>query len=184
MDLYRLGIKFFAETGRPVELTEFIPVFHEWIQKQIIAEHLLIDVHNYSHMQDGPGILLVAHQGNFSIDMMEGRMGLLYYRKQPIEALSDIIKPAVQACGLLEQDTRMRDRLRFRMKDMLIIANDRLLAPNNDETVAELQPPISAALKEVLAKSFQLSRVSDDPKERLTMRAQLLTQEVHHPQTD
>src|SRR5215467_6350582 len=100
MELYKLGVKFFGPHGHRVDLTEFIPVFHEWIQKQIINDHLLIDTHNYSHMHEGPGILLVAHQGNFSIDSAEARMGLLYYRKQPVQTFAEIVKPAVQGCRL------------------------------------------------------------------------------------
>jgi hypothetical protein len=173
MELYRLGIKFFAATGAPIQLTEFIPLFHEWIQKQVINNHLLIDTHNYSHIHEGPGILLVAHQGNFSVDMADDRMGLLYYRKQPVETFAEVVDPAVQACRLLEDDPRMRNRLRFRTNEMLIVANDRLLAPNNNETFSGLQPRLSAGLTQVLGQPFKLSRVSDDPKERLTIRAQI-----------
>ncbi|HYR43220.1 MAG TPA: hypothetical protein VER98_09365 [Terriglobia bacterium] len=171
MDLNRLGIKFFAATKGRIHLAEFIPVFHEWIQKQIIKDHLLIDTHNYSHMHEGPGILLVAHQGNFSIDTGDDRMGLLYYRKEPADTLADIVKPAVQGCGLLEEDPRMRGRLNFRTDEVLFVANDRLLAPNNDETFSQFEPRLSAALNQVLGKPFKLSRISDDPKERLTIRA-------------
>ena len=171
MDVYRLGIKFFAATGARTELTEFIPVFHEWIQKQVIDNHLLIDTHNYSHINEGPGILLVAHEGNFSIDMGDDRMGLLYYRKQPVDTLADVVMPAVQASRLLEADPRMRKQLRFHTDEMLIVANDRLHAPNNDETFSGLRPQLSAALTQVLGKPFKLSRISDDPKERLTIRA-------------
>jgi hypothetical protein len=170
MDLYRLGIKFFA-SGQRIDLTEFIPIFHEWIQKQIINEHLLIDVHNYSHMHEGPGILLVAQEGNFSADFADGRIGFLYYRKQPFHALEDIVKPAVQGCRLLADDARMRGRIHFSTDEVLIFANDRLLAPNSEETLSQIQPQLSAALKEVLGKSFKLSRIIDDPKERLTIRA-------------
>jgi hypothetical protein len=171
MDLYRLGIKFFAVSGEKMELTEFIPIFHEWIQKQVIHDHLLIDVHNYSHMHEGPGILLVAHQGNFSIDKSD-RVGLFYYRKQPVETLADVIKPALEGCKLLETDANVRGRLRFRTDDMLIVANDRLVAPNNDEAFLHFKPQLSSALSQVLGKSFRLARISDDPKDRLTIRAQ------------
>lgn len=175
MELYRLGIKFFAELTGRIELTELIPIFHEWIQKQTIEGHLLIDVHNYSHIEQGPGILLVAHQGNVSVDLADGRIGLLYYRKQPIAALTEIVKPAVQSCRVLEQDARMRGRFQFRTDDVLVVANDRLLAPNNNETFTELEPQLSSALRQVLEKPFKLSRVSEDPKERLTIRAEVFT---------
>jgi hypothetical protein len=172
MNLYRLGIKFFGVAGQAIEPTEFIPIFQEWIQKQTIENHLLIDVHNYSHIHDGPGILLVAHEGNFSMERADDRIGLLYYRKQPVQMFSEILKPAVQGCRLLENDSMLRGRLRFRSDEVLIVANDRLLAPNNDETFLALEPGVSAALNQVLGKSFKLSRISDDPKERLIIRGQ------------
>jgi len=175
MDLYRLGIKFFAAGGERIQPAELIPIFHEWIQKQAFENHLLIDVHNYSHIREGPGILLVAHQGNFSIDMTDDRMGLLYYRKQPVETLTEIIKPAVEGCRLLENDPRLRDRLGFHTDEVLVVTNDRLLAPNNDETFSTFEPQLSSALNQVLGKTFKLSRISDDPKERLTIRAVAIT---------
>ena len=64
MDLQRIGIKIFADKPAPVPVREFIPVFHSWIQKQAVENHLLIDVHDYSHMHQGPGILLVAQEAN------------------------------------------------------------------------------------------------------------------------
>ena len=77
MDLHRLGVKFFAADPTSIKLPDFIPVFHEWIQKQNLTGHLLIDVHDYSHVHHGPGILLVAHEGNVSLENEEGRPGLL-----------------------------------------------------------------------------------------------------------
>ena len=170
MELYKLGIKFFA-SGMRIDLAEFIPVFHEWIQKQIIDGHLLIDVHNYSHIHEGPGILLVAHEGNFSMDFTEGRMGFVYYRKQPFSALADIVRPALKGCRLLEEDPRMRGRLKFTTDEVLFFANDRLAAPNSAEAFSQLQPRLSAALKDTLGKTFALSQVSGDSKERLTILA-------------
>lgn len=173
MELYKLGIKFFAPRGQRVDLTEFIPLFHEWIQKQTIHEHLLIDVHNYSHIHEGPGILLVAHQGNFSVDFADDRMGFVYYRKQPADNMTDLLKPAVQGCRLVSSDPRIRNRLDFSTDEALMFANDRLLAPNSEEVFSQISGKLSWALQEVLGKPFKLSRVSDDPKERLTIHARL-----------
>ena len=170
MELYRLGIKFFAVDPESIRLEEFIPVFHRWIQQQAIPGHLLIDVHDYSHMQKGPGILLVAHEGNFSIDMSDGRPGLFYYRKiptalAPADHVKTVLKSAQDACRLLEKDAKMR----FKPNEMLVIANDRLHAPNDDATFAELKP----VLAEALENSFELTRTSTDPKDRLTILATL-----------
>jgi hypothetical protein len=171
MDLQKLGIKFFITDPNAVPIQDFIPVFQKWIQGQVIANHLLVDVHNYSHIHHGPGILLVAHEGNFSIDMAEGRTGLLYFRKQPG---GDAMKTALQACSLLESEPSFDGKVKFRKDELQIIANDRLLAPNDDKTFSELQPALSAALKGALGSAdFKLSRVSHDPKERLTVQVRL-----------
>jgi len=171
MEVHKLGVKFFAADPTSVRLDAFIPIFHGWIQRQNLAGHLLIDVHDYSHIHDGPGILLVAHEGNVSIDMSDGRPGLMYYRKtptapSPIEHLTTILRSALQASRFLERDARVH----FNLNEFIVIANDRLNAPNNDRTFAELQPPLSAALRQVFeGAEFHLTRTSIDAKERFTI---------------
>jgi len=171
MELHRIGVKFFVADPAAVQLEAFIPIFHGWIQKQALAAHLLIDVHDYSHVHNGPGILLVAHEGNFSIDMSDGRPGLMYYRKtpttlSPVEHFTTVLRSALQACRLLEKDAR----LRFNFDEFVVVANDRLNAPNTDRTFADLEPAISSALKQVFESApFVLTRSSIDPKERLTV---------------
>jgi len=173
MELQRIGIKLFADNPAPVPVRDFIPVFHSWIQKQAIDHHLLIDVHNYSHIHNGPGILLVAQEGNFSIDMTDGRMGLLYYQKKSCNGIASILKTALAACRLLESDPAFGGRLRFRTDEMWIVTNDRLLAPNNDPTFEELKPSIAAALKLVLPEGkFKYTRSSINPKDRLAIHIQ------------
>ncbi len=113
MEVHRFGIKFFVADPASVRLYDFIQIFHGWIQKQTVENHLLIDVHNYSHIHNGPGILLVAHEGNFSMDMADGLPGLLYCRKtpttgMPVDHLETILKSALQACNLLAGEVRFR----------------------------------------------------------------------------
>jgi len=173
MDLQRIGIKIFADDSAPVPVRDFIPVFHTWIQKQDVENHLLIDVHNYSHIHNGPGILLVAAEGNFSIDMGGGRMGLLYYRKVPGDGLASILKTTLLACSLLETDPAFTGHLRFRTGEFQIVANDRLLGPNTEQTFKELLPTLTSALKQILPDGkFKLTRSSVDPKDRLTIQVQ------------
>jgi hypothetical protein len=167
MEIHRLGIKFFAADPASIRLEDFIPLFHGWIQRQAVPDHLLIDVHDYSHIQGGPGILLVAHEANFSLDMSGGRPGLFYYRKTPA-ALPLTLKHALGACTLLEKDARVQ----FKMDEMLLVANNRLEAPNDDATFAQFKPMLAAAIQEVFPGTFSLTRVNTDPKERLSVLAQ------------
>ena len=163
MDLYKIGVKIFVTNPRAVNLRDFIPVFHGWIQQQKVAGHLLIDVHDYSHVHNGPGILLVANEGNFSMDQEGGRLGLFYYRKRPLggglEAnLKSVVETAVQACRLLESEPKL-DGIKFDSKEILIIANDRLLAPNDAAARAKIEPVITKALgKAALAPQAADSR--------------------------
>jgi hypothetical protein len=171
MELYRLGIKLFAADSAGVRVKDFVPVFHSWIQRQCVEGHLLVDVHDYSHIQNGPGILLVAHEGNFCTDMAEGKLGLAYFRKQPAgngveEHLQAAIKSARQAASLLEKEAAFEGRLRFRKDELLVIANDRLLAPNDAATFTSMKP----SLTKVFGSDAKLIHASTNPKDRLTVR--------------
>jgi hypothetical protein len=166
MDLYKIGIKLFVTNSQAVRLRDFIPVFHGWIQQQKIEGHQLIDVHDYSHVHNGPGILVVAHEGNFSMDQEGGRLGLFYYRKQPLQGgfeanLKSVLETALQACKLLESEPKL-DGLKFDRKEILVLANDRLLAPNDAATRAKLEPIITRTLGKAA-----LAPQAADPRERL-----------------
>ena len=171
MELYRIGIKLLAEDSSAVRVKDFVPVFHSWIQRQCVEGHLLVDVHDYSHIQNGPGILLVAHEGNFCTDMADGKLGLAYFRKQPagtgIEAhLDAALKSARQAAEMLEQDPAFEGRLQFRKDELLVISNDRLLAPNDAATFTTMKP----SLAKVFGGNANLVHASTNPKDRLTVR--------------
>jgi len=136
----KYGVKlFFKTSSKPIK--DFIPVFHGWIQRQALPGHMLLDVHDYSHVHHGPGILLVAHEANLSIDEAEGRRGLVYIRKQPA-TLPEIIEHARRAVELLGKPV-IEDSFE-------VFVNDRLAE------VSAKDIPGNATQKEV------------DPRERLT----------------
>ena len=171
----KLGLKIFLEEPLRTETQEFIPVFHSWIQNQVVDGHLLIDVHDYSHVHRGPGILLVAHEGNFSLDQADDRPGLLYYRKQDPdgnreECIRDVFRQTLLACSRLEADPILGGRVRFHTREMLLLANDRLHTPNSPETFEQLRPELTQALSRILGRGvFSLDRV-EDPRERFSVR--------------
>ncbi len=74
-------VKVFAREPVSIDLGEAIPIFHRWIQDHVCPE-LLIDVADYRHVPNGPGVMLIGHEANYSLDMTKGRLGLLYNRKQ------------------------------------------------------------------------------------------------------
>jgi hypothetical protein len=173
LDLQKVVVKFFAERPDAVTLEEFIPIFHRWIQKHAV-EGMLIDVADYGHLPQGPGIALVAHEADYFIDRMEGPLGLLYSRKAPSTGrLSDRIaaafKAALGACMKLETEPEFQGRLKFKAGEALFIANDRLNAPNTEEAFQALRPELAAALAKVYPGNTDLRRHTDDPRSRLTV---------------
>ena len=173
MDLYKIGLKAFVENPDSLKILDFIPVFHRWIQNQELEGHLLIDVHNYTHIEDGPGVLLVAYEGNLSLDQSSGRPGLLHYRKQPTdgsfqERLTSIFHATLNACRLLESDSSLGG-VRFKSNELLLLANDRLQAPNTEETFNRIRPTLSKVLERLYnGNQFTLSHISSE-KERFTI---------------
>ena len=78
--MQHVNIKIFAQADKSFNVTDAIPVFHRWIQKRNLPE-MLIDVADYSHVPEGPGVLLIAHEANYSLDCARNQLGLLYNRK-------------------------------------------------------------------------------------------------------
>lgn len=164
MELYKLGIKIFISNPEAVRIRDVIPVFHSWIQQQKIEGHLLIDVHDYSHVYNGPGILLVGHEGNFCLDQADGRLGLVYYRKQPVaDPLRVVFHAAQSAARLLEGEPKLNG-IRFRSDEFQVFSNDRLLAPNSAEGRTQLEPVIKDAFEKA---TVALAPQAADLRERL-----------------
>ena len=67
METVKYDLKLFLQDAGQVDLADFIPVFHDWIQDQSLDE-LLIDVVDYRHVHDGPGVMLIAHDAHYAID--------------------------------------------------------------------------------------------------------------------
>jgi hypothetical protein len=141
---HKIGVKFFF-TSSTKPLKDFIPVFHGWIQQQALPGHMLLDVHDYSHVHHGPGILLVAHEANLSIDEAEGSRGLAYIRKQPA-SLKEIIAAANEAAKLLGEP--------FDAGTFEVFVNDRLA----NVTVAQIAE----------ATGGKATPKQTDPRARLT----------------
>lgn len=176
-ELQRIGLKVFAADGVSLRPRQLVPVFHRWIQTQAITDHLLIDVADYSHVPDGPGVMLVAHEGNFSLDLGGGRMGLAYNRKIPAAgALADrlrhLARTVLEACQRLEDDPALTGRIRFQGDQLVVFANDRLHAPNRPDTLAAFQPALRALMQTLYGESACTVTPEADPNERFSVHVQ------------
>ncbi len=149
MDLQKINVKFFVADASPVRPETFIDIFNSWIQA---ANGAYYDLADYTHVPAGPGVLLVAHEANVSIDNGGNRWGLLYGRKQPVEGsnrdkLKAAFTAALEYCRKIQDEPALQGRFRFRGDEALVAVNNRLLAPNTDETLAALRPDVEAVAR-------------------------------------
>lgn len=138
MELQHVNVKLFVKRAEAVDLEALIPVFHEWIQNQSRGE-LLLDIADYRHVHSGPGIVLIGHEGNYSLDNRGNRLGVRYNRKSMLEGsnlerLVQAAQAALTACLRLEAEPSLEGRIQFNGREMEVFINDRLLAPNSDLT--------------------------------------------------
>lgn len=176
MDLHKFGIKFFTVDGDRLDILKLIPMYHRWIQQGAL-EDLLIDVADYSHVPGGPGVMLIAHEGNYALDETGRERGVLYYSKHQLadelpERFARVAGKALKAAQLMSRDAELEGAVKVPGNRLQFFANDRLVAPNTEAAYGELEPALQAFLKRLYAGApYTLARETD-PKERLSVRVQ------------
>lgn len=166
IELQHINVKFLLQPQEGIDLEALIPVFHGWIQAQPFAE-LLIDVADYRHVPDGPGVMIIGHEADYSVDNTDGRLGVRYNRKEILnsnnqERLRQAARSALAACQTLEEDPRLNGKFRFDGRSFEIVINDRLLAPNSPETRKAIEPEIRSLADQLFgAGAYQLTWQSD-----------------------
>ena len=171
MDLQRVAVKVFAPEGGAIPLPEFIPVFHSWIQGRRVGG-TLIDVADYGHLSNGPGVVLIGHDADYFMDTSEGPFGLIYNRKRGLEGSAadrwrSCFGAALKACAELEKD--FKGKLKFRAADSLVIFNDRLETPNEESTFSAVRADLESTAAEIYGGKVELTRREDDPRSRLAV---------------
>lgn len=172
MELQKLSVKFFIEQVDAIPLTDFIDVFHGWIQGTDGEYH---DVADYSHMRAGPGIVLVAGNANLSIDETENRRGLLFKQKRILPGSNEdiwraVLGSALESCRKLEADPVLRGKLRFSANEAVIWINDRLAGSNTEASFGELKSEIEPFAKRLYGNAEISFERDDDPRKRLHVR--------------
>jgi hypothetical protein len=99
--LYRVCVKIFAAEHKiEDDAALFVPIFHEWIRDQVL-DLVVLDVADYAHAPESPGIMLVCHEASFSLDRSDGRLGIVVQRRTPVdrgpvEAVASTMRLAVK----------------------------------------------------------------------------------------
>jgi hypothetical protein len=162
----RLAVKHFAKPAphTSLELESFIGLFHEFIQEKRV-DGLLIDVADYSHVPDGPGVILVGHDVEYALDRTGGRTGLrtlgkAFEEATLEEALRETLRKAVGCAQAIESDGRTG--LSFDTSTVEIQLVDRLQAPKTPEAVQAALDEVEPAVRALFADAvIELVEASD-----------------------
>jgi hypothetical protein len=175
IELQHINIKLYLN-NRDADLAAVIPIFHSWIQDQIFDE-LLIDVADYRHVHHGPGLMLIGHEADYSLDQTDGILGLRYNRKVPLvgtnlDRLTQATRATLVAAQTLEADARVNGKLSFNGQDIQLIINDRLLAPNDKATRNAVEPDVQTFAAKLFGHSGYSLCFDTDPRRLLSATLQ------------
>jgi hypothetical protein len=171
MNLQQLNWKIHLSNSPSTEPSEWFKVFNTWIPD---GPEVFIDVADYSHVGEGPVILLAGHKASFSLDLTGGRLGLLYDMRQPLEGdnatkLRGNLKRLLEGATRLEADATFKTAPAFDAGDLKLVLNNRAIAANTEANFNALKAEVAPLLDSLLgAGQYSVSR-DTNPKQRLTL---------------
>ncbi len=174
MDLQQINIKVFATEDSRINYTHFIKVFNRWMDEGEQDDYL--NYADYSHVDAGPGVLLISKRANYSIDNAWHQPGFLYNRKHNVdgdnsEKIRQALTKVLTKCKQLEASAELEDAVHFNGMDILFMVNNRRIAPNTPETAGAIQTALTPVLQQMYGSDdFTVERTSEDARERFALR--------------
>ncbi len=150
MNIQHVNVKVFVDGELAISIEDLVKVFHKWVSEQSMPE-MMIDVADYMHVPNGPGIVLVGHEADYSLDYTGGKIGLRYNYKavrdgSNQEQLQHAFDNATSCCNRLEAEL---SGLKFDRSQVEITINDRAIAPNTAETKSALSSDFDTFAKSI-----------------------------------
>ena len=174
MDLQQINIKVFATEDSKINYTNFIKVFNRWMEEADSEDYL--NYADYSHVDAGPGVLLILKQANYSIDNAYHKHGFLYNRKHAVEGdnadrIRHALTEVLSKCEQLEAAAELENAVHFNGADLLFMINNRHIAPNTSEIEESVQAELTPVLQQMYGgDDFTVERTSEDARERFALR--------------
>ena len=174
MDLQQINVKVFTTEDSEINYTSFIKVFNRWMEEADSDDYL--NYADYSHVDAGPGVLLILKQANYSIDNAFHEHGFLYNRKHAVEGdnagkIRQALVEVLSKCEDLEAAAELENAVHFNGTNLLFMINNRHIAPNTPEIAAAIQAELMPVLEQMYGgDDFTVARTSEDPRERFALR--------------
>jgi hypothetical protein len=172
-DLDRLNVKFHLDAPAGFDSDPLLAVFSRWRLEQ--GEEL-IDLADYMHVPEGPGVLLVGHRYHFGIDFGGGQPGVFYSSRKglsgpPAQRLRGVLRACLEKAKRLFSEPEVPKGLKLRPERLEVVLNDRVVAPNDDATDSVWRPAVAEVLDALYGKgAYELERAGG-AGERLSYRA-------------
>ena len=168
----RLGVKFSLKQQPTLQPEDILPIFQRWIQEHSI-EGMLIDVVDYKHVPDGPGIVLIADEADLVYDLTDGEIGLYYLRKRNLpetlgDALCLVFSRTLEAARALEAEAP--GDIVFDYRSAKISFLDRIYYRNEPETFEAVRGIMTETLSEIFGANVEVTRQYDDSRAVFALR--------------
>ena len=176
----RLGVKFSLTHEPKAKPDDILPIFQRWIQEHSV-DGMLIDVIDYKHVPDGPGILLIADEADFAYDLGDGQIGLHYIRKRALpDDLSSALRltfyRALQAARALEAEAPGDIEFDYSLAKITFL--DRMLYRNDPQVFEEISADLAEILGELYGAAVEVSRVYEDPRRLFAIHCRVQTEDI------
>ncbi len=187
-DLQKINVKFGIDAPADADWDSLLNIFSRWRLEE--GEEIL-DLADYSHVPEAPSIILVSKRWQLGIDFARGTgenragnwPGLFYASRKGLEddlgaRLRSVATSALEKFQRLAGEKEFPPGVKILCAELDIVFNDRLLAPNDDETDALIRPAVEETLACLYDEGgFELERESD-PGRRLAYCARAEEQDL------
>ncbi len=167
----RISAKIFTtEPDVAIDHGAFIALFHEFIRDKSV-EGLLLDVADYAHVPEGPGVMLIGHDVDYGIDQTAGRAGLLAVKKridggELAALLDDTVRLGLLAAKAIEGHGSTG--VQFAPGAVQVQFIDRLAHESSDAGFAQVKGELEALAKRLFGDGAKVERAdADEPRRPL-----------------
>ncbi len=173
MQPLRLRLKFPAREAPARNVGVAIAVFHRLLQRGLL-EGLLLDVADYQHVPQGPGVLLIGHDVDYGVD--ETGFSVLRKRQQGDAAevatqLRDALRMGLGALEALDRDGALG--MAFDTEHFMVSVLDRALTRNDEAAAHALEAELEAVVRELFGAGVRFARENAaDPRSALALSVQ------------
>ena len=170
----RLGVKFNLKQQPTLAPDDILPIFQRWIQDHTL-EGMLIDVIDYKHVPDGPGVVLIADEADLAYDLTDGEIGLYYIRKRDLPDSSWMKRCVSSSAGALAAALALEAEapgdIVFDFGSAKISFLDRMHYRNTPEVFADARAIMTELLSGIgYGQAVAVSRFYDDPRAVFALR--------------